>query len=489
MAIRSQIKSLGSDTLIYGVGHVLTKIIAFLLIPIYTRFLSMSDVGYYALLETIELLAVSFITSGMQYSLWRFLPKSKSFDLPKFVISGFVGTVMISAILLGISSLFSSQIAGFIGLESNGDILVKLVFLNIIFTFGFRYFLYYLQYKRKSFFYITIALSQLIGICGLTVWFVAVKGAGLEGLIVAKTITMGLLFFLVVLSLIRETKVYPTIFHYIKMAEYGIPLIPLILVFPMLNLVDRFFLNIFVTPEEIGIYSVAYRIGMILQMLLVVPLQRSWLPMMYKMEIEAHDIQNVIRDSLFYFAVLGGFLFLAISSWGEIILRIASTESYIIGARFIPIILFAYYLNGFRVFFLSGAALKDKNKTLGFISLLGIAMNMILNWILIERYGTDGAAWATVLSFLFLTGLIYIFSQKEVSIHWKWFRLAKLGLVLLLIFIGINHFSIENYLITIFSPLFILIVYSLLLLGLGIIGKREINGVKQILSQFNMIKT
>ena len=53
MAIRSQIKSLGSDTLIYGVGHVLTKIIAFLLIPIYTRFLSMSDVGYYALLETI----------------------------------------------------------------------------------------------------------------------------------------------------------------------------------------------------------------------------------------------------------------------------------------------------------------------------------------------------------------------------------------------------------------------------------------------------
>ncbi|MBT6867321.1 MAG: hypothetical protein HOA19_08230, partial [Candidatus Marinimicrobia bacterium] len=76
MAIRSQIKLLGSDTIVYGIGHLLTKVIAFLLIPIYTRHLAISAVGYYALLETLELLTVSLISSGMQYSLWRFLPKS-----------------------------------------------------------------------------------------------------------------------------------------------------------------------------------------------------------------------------------------------------------------------------------------------------------------------------------------------------------------------------------------------------------------------------
>ena len=142
MAIRSQIKLLGSDTIVYGVGHVLTKLIAFLLIPIYTRYLDLSDVGYYALLETMQLLAVSFITSGMQYSLWRLLPKSRTDELQKFVISGFFGTVVVSGILLWILSLFSGDIATFIGLDISRVILVKLTFLNIIFTFGFRYFLY-----------------------------------------------------------------------------------------------------------------------------------------------------------------------------------------------------------------------------------------------------------------------------------------------------------------------------------------------------------
>ena len=112
MAIRSQIKLLGSDTIVYGVGHVLTKLIAFLLIPIYTRYLDLSDVGYYALLETMELLAVSFITSGMQYSLWRLLPKSRTDELQKFVISSinnfFKGILYI--VMFGFGTILSMSI-------------------------------------------------------------------------------------------------------------------------------------------------------------------------------------------------------------------------------------------------------------------------------------------------------------------------------------------------------------------------------------------
>ena len=481
MAIRSQIKLLGSDTMVYGVGHILTKLIAFLLIPIYTRYLSMSDVGYYALLETMELLAVSFITSGMQYSLWRLLPKSRTDELQKFVISGFFGTVVVSGILLWILSLFSGDIATFIGLDISRVILVKLTFLNIIFTFGFRYFLYYLQFKRKSIFYITIALFQLIGICGLTIWFIMVKGSGLQGLIIAKTITLGVLFFLVIISLVWETKVLPTISNYLKMAKYGIPFIPMLLVFPILNVSDRFFLTMFVTPDEIGIYSVAYRIGMILQMVLVVPVQRSWLPMMYKMEIDDKENKNIIRDALFYFAVLGGLLLLVISNLGGFILKLASTDAYLAGVKFIPIILFAYYLNGFRVFFLSGAALKDQNKKLGLISMTAMIVNMALNWILIARYGTAGAAWATLFSFLYLTVVIYFLSQKEVAIEWKWPRIWKLALVIIILGIGMNEFMLAFPNAKFLSPFLCFIIYPVSLVGFGIVGPREINGVQQII--------
>jgi O-antigen/teichoic acid export membrane protein len=488
MAIRSQIKSLGFDTVIYGIGNVLTKLVAFILIPIYTRFLEMSDVGYYVLLETFELLVVSFISSGMQYSLWRFLPKSEKNDLPLFIISGFVGTAIASGILLSVLSIYSGDIAGFIGLDMSREILVKLAFLNIIFTFGFRYFLYFLQFKRKTFFYIALTLFQLIGICGLTIWLVVFKGSGLYGLVIAKTITLGILFFIVLISLVKETKVFPTVWHYSRMAKYGIPLIPMLLVFPVLNVSDRFFLNIFVSPNEIGIYSVAYRIGMILQMVLVLPLQRSWLPMMYQMGVESGENKTIIRDALFYYAVIGGILLLSISTLGETILKIASTDSYLIGARFIPIISCAYFFNGFRVFFISGAAVKDKNKKLGAISLSGIALNMVLNWVLIAWFGTDGAAWATALSFLYLTASIYFFSQKEVYIDWNWHRLAKLAGVILILFIGLNEFTLAFPTYKFLSLFLCLIIYPLLLVGLGIIGQREMNGVQQIIAKLKIRK-
>jgi len=482
MAIRSQIKLLGSDTIVYGIGHLLTKVIAFLLIPIYTRHLAISAVGYYALLETLELLTVSLISSGMQYSLWRFLPKSAQADLKKYIISGFFGTLVLSCILLIIMSLFSGEIADVIGLDISQEYLIKLVFLNIIFSFGFRYFLYYLQFKRKSIKYISVALFQLIGICGLTIWFVVIDNRGLDGLIMAKTITLGLLFIFVLFSLIRETAVWPTVPHYLQMAKYGVPLIPLILVFPILNLADRFFLNSFVSSEEIGIYSVAYRIGMILQMALVVPVQRSWLPMMYKMDIEKSENRDIIRDSLFYFCILGGFVFLGISQMGEFILGIASTDAYLAGAKFIPFILFAYFLNGFRVFFLSGAALKDQNKKLGFISLSGIAVNLVLNWILISKYGTNGAAWATVISFFYLTLVIYILSQKEVFINWKWKRIWKLLFVIFFLFLSLNQLTIHYPNLKVLALILMIPIYPILLIVFNIIGKRELSSVKLLIN-------
>ena len=488
MAIRSKIKLLGSDTMVYGIGHLLTKIIAFLLIPIYARHLTISAVGYYAILETVELLFVSLISSGMQYSLWRFLPKSAKGDLPKFIISGFLGTVVSSGILLFLFSLFSGEIALAIGLDLSQEFLIELVFLNIIFTFGLRYFLYYLQFKRKSFSYISIALFQLASIFGLTIWFVVNKGRGLDGLIIAKTITMGLLFFFAMISLVWETKVLPSFKHYLQMAKYGVPLIPLILVFPILNLSDRFFLSMFVTPDQIGIYSVSYRIGMILQMLLVVPLQRSWLPMMYKMEIDKLENRDIIRDSLFYFSVLGGIIFLLISQLGEFILVAASTDAYISGAKFIPIILFAYFLNGFRVFFQSGAALKDQNEKLGVVAISGMLVNLGLNWILISKYGTEGAAWATLISFLYLTIVIYVLSQREAFINWKWFRISKLIFLIFLLFIGMKQFDILFPSQQIVGLFVTVLVYTSLLFGFKIVGRRELNSVKYLLNKLKIIK-
>lgn len=67
MAIRAPIAGVGKQAAVYGVGNVLTKLAAFLLIPIYTRYMSMTEVGILALLEMVEMFLVT------PYTFWNVL--------------------------------------------------------------------------------------------------------------------------------------------------------------------------------------------------------------------------------------------------------------------------------------------------------------------------------------------------------------------------------------------------------------------------------
>ena len=73
MAIRSKIKSFGYSTAIYGFSNLLTKIVAVTLIPLYTNYLSVYEVGIIALLEMVELFVVTLIPMGCVNAMWRYL--------------------------------------------------------------------------------------------------------------------------------------------------------------------------------------------------------------------------------------------------------------------------------------------------------------------------------------------------------------------------------------------------------------------------------
>ena len=73
--IREPIKKVGKDYIIYGMGNLFTKIAALLLIPIYTKYLSVSEVGVIAVIEMIEQLMLPFALAGLSNALWRFLGK------------------------------------------------------------------------------------------------------------------------------------------------------------------------------------------------------------------------------------------------------------------------------------------------------------------------------------------------------------------------------------------------------------------------------
>ena len=124
MPIRPKIKSFGYSTMIYGFSNLLTKIVAVTLIPLYTNYLTVYEVGIIALLEMIELFIVTIIPMGSVNAMWRYLPNENSSDKNKIIISSFIILLISGTIIVGTSFFFRDFLASIFNINRSDNIIL-----------------------------------------------------------------------------------------------------------------------------------------------------------------------------------------------------------------------------------------------------------------------------------------------------------------------------------------------------------------------------
>ena len=75
------------DIFIYAIGNLGSKLITFLLVPLYTYFISPDDFGYYDIVLTLTFLAMGFITFQLRDGTFRFLLDNEDEYTRKSVVS------------------------------------------------------------------------------------------------------------------------------------------------------------------------------------------------------------------------------------------------------------------------------------------------------------------------------------------------------------------------------------------------------------------
>ncbi len=486
MAIRAQIRDIGKSTAIYGLGNLLTKFTAFLLIPLYTRYLTTSEVGIFALLEMLENLLITMAPLGVLRSIWRFFPDTKQENHAQLVISGLVWTFLINVILLTLLALNYHGLSPFFGLKSGDQQLIILVLLNIFLALGGQFIKSLWQYQNRAFSFISLSLTQFVGVLVLSIILVGYYHLGLWGLIVAKTVILGFIFVYSTVSILWRYRSLPSLKIYKKLLLYGLPLLLLALVTPILSMSSRAFLRYFVSLEEIGIYHIGFKFGMLINMFLIVPLQRGWIPMMYKLGLD-ESTKDIFRDVMFYYTVIGALFFISLSLFIEPVLIFIARPEYLYGAYLVPVIAFAYFISGYRQFFVAGAALKNKTPRMVLAAAVAILSNLVLNYFLIKHYGINGAAWSTLISYLILCTVVYLLSRHLANIEWCFKRIFKVIFLVVLIFY--STFSLKELYpaYTIVLSFLGILLFVTLLFILGIVKDKEIKGLKLLFTQIKSL--
>ena len=484
MPIRTKIKLLATNTTIYGFGNILSKLSAVLLIPIYTRYLSMAEVGIIALLEMAELFIVTIVPLGLVNAIWRYFPESTKKEKLKILSSAFWGINGIGIIVFLVLVFFREQIAFHLQLGVDGTKFLLILLCNSFLFVGGQFILWMLQYEQKPIKYLALSLFQFLGVLILNIIFIVFLDKGIVGVLYSKFIIFFILYLISGSFILWRAAVLPSITLLKKLMKYSLPLVIASFVTPILTLSDRYFLNLFVSLEELGVYSIAYKFGMLINMLLVVPLQRTLIPMIYQSGFD-EDTGKIYKDAMFYYALIGCFFLIVMDVLASSFLQFFATKDYLSGAEIIPWITFAYFVNGFRLFFRSSIVLKDKTSILGWIGTVAIILNLGLNYLLIRELGVTGAVIATVISYLFVVSCIYINAQRIMKIDWKWVRLIKLAtitFVTIFSYNGLLRLGIQSNFLTV---LLLLVFFVVSLLITKTIGWREISGIKIIVDKIS----
>jgi O-antigen/teichoic acid export membrane protein len=424
-----QLKELFSDTLIYGISSVFARFINYLLVPLYTGVFDTDAYGVVGLVYAFITFLNVILTLGMESAYIRYGKDREVANSYFKSIQGFL--VLSSMIILLILWLFQPIVNPLLGLEQSSPIFLMMLGILIFDTISIVPFAE-LRLIRKAKLFAVLKTGNVVINLSLNFYLILVLNYGIEavfiGNLAASAITSVVVLFFTRGGLKGEWNQ-----DYLKKALlFGLPFVPAGLGHAINETIDRFFLKGMEAAEVssiygaglnaddlVGIYNACYKLAVF--MLLIVQMFRmAWQPFFMRIS-DQEDAPRLFADTFIFFNVIAAAVFLGVSLFVEqiVAIKVPLLDAYLIGEEYwvglsiVPILLIAYWFQGWYINFSAGIFIAEKTKRLAQITIAGALVTIISNLILIPMYGMTGAALATVMSYGVMAILIYRYSTRS----------------------------------------------------------------------------
>ena len=414
----SSIKNLSKDTLIYGVGTVLQKIIGFVLLPFYTRALVPAQYGVLDTLATFAFFISTIFGLGLAGATSRYFFIAEGEDEKKKLLYTSATIRLISySIPLVFLIIFSSEISILL-FDSDKYYLVIiatafLIYLSSQQEIQSQIFRFYREPLKFTF--VSILKSIINPVSGILLVVVlqwGVLGATLANLITSViTLAFAYLYF--------TRKIYIREFSWLwakKMLRFGFPLIFASMLGWVNSVSDRFFLLHYQDLGQIGLYSIGNTFSQpILLVNMALTMGFGVLVMsLYGEEKEEDKPKTKSFLTKIWYTYLAVAISVAafISIFSYDIVKFVTTPAYVGGILAIPFLIFSQILSLSTQITGNGMTLKEQSKPYFWILLVSAGTNFGLNFYFVPNFGFVGAAITTILSYIVNFLISYYWSQK-----------------------------------------------------------------------------
>lgn len=384
------------NTIIIFIGKASTQLISFLLLPIYTRYLSTDEYGLVDLIVTYVTLLVPVIALQLEMASFRFLIDSrKNIQEQKKIISS------ISFMLLILVSVF---LLIYIPFTIFIDFKFKhIIILNILSTLLYSVLLQTCRGFGDNISYsIASCISGIVNVVLSIVFVIILKYGGL-GVLLATCIgnliaSLYMIYKSKLISFINKKSISKDKSK--ELLKYSVPLIPDSISWWIVNASDRTIVSIILSVAENGIYAVANKFSTIYTGVFNV-FSLSWNESL-SVHIDEEDVADYINNTYDYIFNFFFGISLIIICVIPLIGSLFITNDYIEAYMHIPILMIAAFFNVLSTFLSAIYFAKKETKKIAKTSLFGAFVNIIVNLCLIKFVGLYAASISTLIAYLFL---------------------------------------------------------------------------------------
>jgi len=485
----SVIKSLAKHSVIYGLGDFLSKSIGFILIPVYTHYLSTAEYGTLELLDLTSYIIGLLLAMGIAQSVVRYYYEYEDQERKNQVISIAMITIWtVSIVVLCILFYFSGNISNIVFKSPDYSHLLNIIFITMVINLSNEIPTTLLRIQQRSVFFVIVSLSRLVINLVLNILFIVHFEMGVLGILYGGLIASAVTGVFLTIYTLRQTGITYSKNITMAMLKYGLPLVGSWFGMFILNFGDRFLLQRMTSLSDVGIYSLAYKFGMLPNVLVLGPFQRIWAPKQFEV-VKEPDAKPTYGLVFTYFIFVQLFIGLGILVLIRDVITIIADPEYHSAHQYVSLILISYLFYGAYAFTQFGILLKKKTKYLGITALIGAALNVSLNLLLIPRLQTWGAAIATVSSFAFLFICVFPIAQHLYRIPYEYGRLLKMILTAVGLYILAYYINPENIYVSLIVKFVIALCYPLVLYVIGFYTRTERDKARELFGRLmNIIR-
>jgi O-antigen/teichoic acid export membrane protein len=450
------LKSLAGQTMVYGMGTIVPRLLNYLLVPYYTRVFEQGVYGQITELFAYVAFLLVLLTYGMETAFFRFAQKHDFYKVFNNIFSLIIVTTGIFILIISVSF---GALAGLIQYSGNSE---YVLFIGLIVALDAATAVPFALLRKQNMArkFAIIKLVNVVANVSLNLLFLTVfpkyslqlaidifgPGSTLLVWVFIINLVSSSLSLLMLLPSMNKYKWELDLTFLKPVIIYALPVLIVGIAGMVNEVIDKILLK-YLLPDsstammQLGVYGANYKLGVL--MTLFIQMFRYAAEPFFFAQADKADSKILFARVMNYFVIFGLMIFLMVTLYLDVF-KLLIGKNYREGLSIVPIVLIANLFYGIFFNLSIWYKLTDRTGDAAYVSIGGAVITIILNIILIPFIGYLGAAWAHLACYFFMMVVSYSWGNKVYPIPYQIGRIAAYIAVSLLIYFISYEMMSEN---------------------------------------------